>query len=333
MLDKIKNLINLNNKDLGELSTDEMIELLTKLNKYLRCLDESKNVIEENMATTGGLISPTKEVQTKILEYLVQNMKKVQDQKAKAAMFYYTLLNLHMFSDGNGRTARFMYDLISGELSEDNIIFYFHKDSKKIENPRNDLESFKGILDIYDVNQIPDELLGKQFDFIPQNILDNYCWITVGHIDSYPSTDTIIPKSVLEELSQKELQNLDKILKDGYNMKLCPSGVAMLYVSNKKGQLDKWIEKNNSDLSQGIGLKGRLNFSVYRNPGMIADWNADDFRDVISMGNEVKYARLKCLIDIFAEPEKYINIDTGNTYADEILGFSNNKESEDVIKR
>ena len=60
----------------------------------------------------GDLVSPTKEVQMKTLEYLTQNMSKVPDKKARATMVYYTLLNLHMFSDGNGRTSRFMYDLI-----------------------------------------------------------------------------------------------------------------------------------------------------------------------------------------------------------------------------
>ena len=170
-------------------------------------------------------------------------------------------------------------------------------------------------------------MLGKQLGFIPQEVLENYSWITVGHTHSSPSTDSIIPKSALEVLNEKELQDLDKILRDGYGVQLCPSGLAMLYVSSKKGQLDKWIDKNNDYLSQGIGMPERLNFSIYKNPDMIADWNADDFRQIITIGNEVKYLRLKCVIDVFIEPEKYINNDSGNTYMDDILGDSKPKQS------
>lgn len=329
MLNKIIGLINPDNKDLGEMSKDEILEMLTKLNKCLRCLEESANVVEANM-TAGDLVSPTKEVQTKILEYLTENLQKIQDKKARATIVYYTLLNLHMFSDGNGRTSRFMYDLISGDLSEENISYYFHKDSNNSKEQKNNLEETKGILDISIVNQIPDKLIERQLEFIPQDILTNYNWITVGHTNSSPSTDSVIPKSVLEQLSEKELQDLDKILHDGYGMQLCPSGLAMLYVSNKKGQLSKWVNKNDNNILQGIGIPGRLNFSIYKNPDMVADWNIDDFREIISVGNAVKYTRLKCLIDVFVEPERYINADSGNPYLDDILGTPKTRES--VVK-
>ena len=109
-------------------------------------------------------------------------------------------------------------------------------------------------------------------------------------------------------------------------MKLCPSGIAILYVSKRKGQLNTWIDKNTTNLAQGIGLQGRLNFSIYRNPEMIADWTIDDFREVIRVGNAVKYLRLKCLIDIFVEPEKHINLDSGKPYLNEIISNPNEKK-------
>ena len=332
MINKITNLINPDNKDLSTLSKDELLELLTKLNRCLRCLDESENVIEENMMA-GDLVSPTHEVQMKVLEYLTQNISKVQDKKARAAMVYYTLLNLHMFSDGNGRTARFVYDLISGDLSEERISYYFHKNSNYVEEQINNLEDSKGILDIYWVNQIPDDLLRGQLSFIPKDLLEKYNWITVGHTDSSPTTESIIPKSVLEQLSKKELKDLDKILLDGYGQSFTPSGLAMLYVSNKKGELSEWINENDrrAQEAEKVGVTGiskRLNFSIYSNPGMIADWTVDDFREAINVGNAVKYARLKCLIDVFVEPEKYINVDSGNPYLNDILGESKINEND-----
>lgn len=336
MINKITNLINPGNKDLSKLSKDELLELLIKLNKCLRCLDESENVIEENMLA-GDLVSPTKEVQMKVLEYLTQNISKVQDKKARAAMVYYTLLNLHMFSDGNGRTSRFMYDLISGDLSEEKISYYFHKDSNYVKEQTNNLEDSKGILDIYWVNQIPDDLLRSQLSFIPKDILEKYNWITVGRTNSSPATESIVPKSVLEQLSKKELKDLDKILLDGYGQSFAPSGLAMLYVSNKKGELSEWININDRKAQElekaGLtGMAERLNFSIYRNPDMIADWTLDDFREVINVGNAVKYARLKCLIDVFVEPEKYINANSGNTYLDDILGTSKVKKIDEITR-
>ena len=91
------------------------------------------------------------------------------------------------------------------------------------------------------------------------------------------------------------------------------------------------VSINSNNLSRGIGIPGRLNFSIYKNPEMVADWNIDDFREVIKMGNTVKYARLKCLIDIFVEPEKYINIDTGKPYIADIIGVSKEKDEEITI--
>lgn len=333
MIDKILNIINPGSKDLSELSKDELLSLLIKLNRYLRCLDENDNVMSENMEV-NDLVSPTKEVQMKVLEYLIQNMSKIQDKKARAAIVYYILLDLHMFSNGNGRTSRFMYDLISGDLSDDNISYYFHESSNNTKEQKNDLEKSKGIMDVYFVNKIPDELFKSQLSLLYKGVLEKYTWITVGHTEFSPPLETIIPKTVLEQLNKKEFKDLNKILSDGYGSAFSPSGLAMLYVSSKKGQLNDWITINDSKLSKdaALGIKGRLNFSIYRNPEMIADWTVDDFREIINVGNAVKYARLKCLIDIFVEPEKYININTGNTYYDDILGVSKVKENYGVNK-
>lgn len=332
MINKIVNLINPNNKDITTLSKDEFLELLIKLNKYLRCLDESETVLCENMVA-GDLVAPTKEVQMKVLEYLTQNISKVQDKNARAALVYYILIDLHIFSDGNGRTARFMYDLISEDLSEEKLSYYFHKDSNNVQMQNNDLENSKGILDIYFVNQIPDDLLKGQLSFIPDGILEMYKWITVGYSTTSPTTDTIIPKSVLSQLTNKELKDLDLILHDGYGQSLTPSGLAMLCVANKKGELDKWINLNDRQTQEleKAGIKGmteRLNFSIYKNPEMIANWTLDDFREIIKVGNEVKYTKLKTLINIFVEPEKYINADSGNTYLDDILCHSHTKAND-----
>ena len=327
MIDKIKKVINVDDIDLTNISVQKFLDILIKLNKSLRVLDESEEALSDNMQA-GDLIAPTEEVRNAILEYLVNNMGKIENLRDRAAVVYYTLINLHMFSDGNGRTARFMYDLISGDLSDDNISYYFHSDSKQTKENNNNLEEIKGILDITDVNKFPDLILKAKLDFVPRELMENYNWITVGHSNSSPDTDKILPSDVVRNLSERELQNLDCILKDGYGMNLCPSGLAVLYVAQKKGQLEYWIDKNKSEQESEFSVPGRFNFSIYKNPDSIRDWNIEDFRELISVGNAIKFARLKSIIDIFVEPQKYIDLDSGNTYADIILGNETNQEKE-----
>ena len=319
MVEKILKSINPKNIDITELSTEEFLKMLIKLNKVLRALDDKEEVIEEDMSA-GNLVSPTREVQDRILDYLVGNLSKVEDKKARAAMTYYTLLNLHMFSDGNGRTSRFMYDYVSGDLSEENIPFYFHKEYMKMDHQRNDLERSKGIEDVGEVDKIPDIVLKKHFDFVPEYIFDNYYWITVGHTLSSPPTEEILPKAALKDLSEKEKRDIDKILRDGYGVELCPSGLAVLYVAQKRGELGNWWQRNELDFKEGKGVEGRFNFSVYKHPEMISSWTADDFRELIRVGNDVKYDRLKSIIDLFVTPGKYVDPWTGHTYSDKLLG-------------
>ena len=316
MIERIKNIINPEAKQIDEMSSNEMIELLIKLNKCLRCLD-SEEVRSDGMIA-GDMVAPTREV---------------QDKRSKAAITYYTLLNLHMFSDGNGRTSRFMYDLISGDLDEKNLSYYFHKDSNNTFEQKNQLELDKGILDITEVNRIPDKILSKQLNFIPKGMLDIYPWITVGHTDASPDTDRILPENVVNELSEKELKDLDVILRDGYGVKLTTSGLAMLYVIQKKGQMNQWIEYAQEDEKQGFAVPGRFNISIYRHPERLVNWNVDDFRDVIAAGNSIKYARLTSLINIFISQEKYIDEDTGKTYASEIIKPELAIKKDDVISR
>ena len=73
------------------------------------------------------------------------------------------------------------------------------------------------------------------------------------------------------------------------------------------------------------------NISIYRHPERLVSWNADDFRDVIAAGNRIKYAKLTNLIDIFISQEKYIDGDTGKTYASEIIKPELSIQKDDVI--
>ena len=338
MTEKIINTINPQNKDLKEFTPDELLIFLEKLNRLLRLEPEGNNVFEENMQA-GDLVSPTKEVKMMIINDLCEGIKNIEDKDACAAMVYYTLLNLHMFSDGNGRTSRFIYDLISDNLSDDNIHYYFHKDSGKVTDEKGDLEVSKGILDISIVNRIPDEIILNYLNFIPQDVLDKYDWFSVY---KGKKIDTIMSQKVLDELGNKNIADLKHILSDGYGALLSPGGIAMLYGFYKKGQLDIVVKNSDQIINErrksgfyeksvNRGLDRKFRFEIYENPELISSWTVDDFKDVIKMGNYVKYLRLKSIIDIFVEPQKFINSDTGNTYKYDILtNFGQNKKNKSV---
>ena len=64
MIERIKNIINPEAKQIDEMSSNEMIELLIKLNKCLRCLD-SEEVRSDGMIA-GDMVAPTREVQDRL---------------------------------------------------------------------------------------------------------------------------------------------------------------------------------------------------------------------------------------------------------------------------
>ena len=224
MIDEILSSINLVNRDIRYLSSQEFLLCLEKLNRILRNIKTDENVFGVNMVA-GNLVSPTYEVRMSIIDYLCNAMRVIDDKFACAAMVYYVLLNLHMFSDGNGRTSRFVYDLISGDLNDNNMAYYFHRDSGVIKNDRNDMERNKGILDVTELEDIVDELLLGYVDFIPREIMEKYSWITVGHTDSSPFIGDILPGYITLELSENEVSDLEKILTDGYGMGKEPEGI------------------------------------------------------------------------------------------------------------
>ena len=59
MIERIKNIINPEEKPIDEMSSNEMIELLIKLNKLLRCLD-SDEVRSDGMIAVD-MVAPTRE--------------------------------------------------------------------------------------------------------------------------------------------------------------------------------------------------------------------------------------------------------------------------------
>ena len=287
-------------KQIQNLSADTFLDFLVNLNRQLRDVDENNEVLDENMEV-GNLKSPTKEVQRLVMNDLIEGIKMVKEPKLRAAMTYYTLLDLHMFDNGNGRTARFMYDLFSGQISSKESDYYFHKRDSGSGNYNISFEESRKIEDVTIATQyINEKLIETVQSEIPENMREKY--ITVSYSNSTPDITQILSQNILNELDIQEINDLRKIIQDSYGQKLTPSGYAMLRVANQKGELEKW-ESLNKELDVMPELN-RMNFWIYKHPEMLANWTADDFRNVINYGNSIKRMQFQCLIEAFKNPER-----------------------------
>lgn len=314
---------NITISDIKNMNKEQFLEYIIYLNRRLRNIDNNENVLDDCMEA-GDLVSPTREVKDRILNYLCLNMKKCQDDISCAAMVYYILINLHMFSDGNGRTSRYLFDLLAGNNYDDNIGYYYHKDSGMVDATKSGFEKTRGILDPLIVNSsIVDQILYDKLTFIPKEVLEKYFWFVVGVIPEFLEINNILPSDVSKELTSHELSSLGQILCDTNGCCLTPAGLSMLYVCLKKEQLDKWIDleiNNNSiEVQKKFGIEGRFCFPIFKHSDLISDWKVEDFKTIIVIGNEIKFERLKAIIDIFVSPKLLIDKDSGIPYRDKII--------------
>ena len=134
----------------GQLTGPKFKEILAEINRALRG-DE----IEENedvfcgLTSAGDLVSPTFEVQDRVLDDLVRYIKSEKDRDKMAKAVYYVVVSLHLFSDGNGRTSRFLYDFCRGNLQESKSCDYFHDKASYRKSPT--CSAFEVDEGIYDV--------------------------------------------------------------------------------------------------------------------------------------------------------------------------------------
>lgn len=321
---------NISAEEIKGMDKEEFLEYISSLNRKFRNLSEDDDVFAD-MMSAGTIISPNQCVKDEILEYLCSNLKTCEDDISCAAMTYYTIINLHLFGDGNGRTSRYLFDVLAGNDIDENAGYYYHKDSSKISKVLDNFEDNRGLMDPSFVNNIPDDILSDKFDFIPKDLKEKYSFFVVGYSDASRNIDEVLPKKAMDEMSKQEISDLNRVLQDSLEGSFSVGGTAMLYMTNKKNELDKWKELEINNLSEeeqkSLLIVGRFCFPFYRRDDLIADWTKDDFIELTEVGNEVKCERLKTIIDVIASPELFINKDTGISYKDEIINDSENKEN------
>lgn len=302
---------------LKNLTTDSFLEFLISINKKLRNITSNEDVLYDGMFA-GDLVAPTEEVRHKVLIDLVNYIKKANNLKEIATITYYTIINLHMFSDGNGRTSRFLYDLISGEIDEKSLVYYYHDKDDYHYREQENFEKLKGILDVSEVNYISNSFCRKdvqQYIDIDSEKLDKK-QIYVAFGGDYENRKTrmieMLKNNLNLNLTEKEWHDLALILLDNSGVKYSPSGISMMIMAIEKGQIEKWIEKNEQRISRVNKndniyqlIANSMRFTLTDNIELLSEWTSDDLRKLIKIGNYIKYSQFHNMIDIFLNSKNY----------------------------
>ena len=278
------------------LTTDDVMNIAISLNQMLRN-KENEDVISNNMIA-GELTAPTSDVRSVIIENLLDTLKSMSDNKLRAELVYYTLIDLHMFSDGNGRTARLMYGLISGKIEGEE--WYMHSDNS-MHRYHGDFCSYQGMADESEINHMANQEFSKFVEQykIQYPLLSNKkiyrTYVSATHGEPMP-IDEIMSEDIKNELSDEEKNKIGIILSDneGY---YSIAGLTMLIITAANGQIDEWIRRNEENVENafesGYGeewMRSRLSFNLIKNKDLLVKWKIEEWKEVIQIGN-----RLKCM--------------------------------------
>lgn len=282
------------------LTSEQFKSIVIGFNKMLRGLGDD----EDNLSTAmvaGDLVAPTSDIWDLIIDNLVNALKDLNDNKDRALLIYYSLINLHMFSDGNGRTARVLYDLICNELG--NSSYYIHGD-KEVHSYNIDFETFKNIPDISYINSLANSnIITSVLPYLgefEECVIDKYVIVGLGN---FSFVKDVMPNTISEQLTDEELEKLEITMCDSLGVNYTVSGLSFLCMALKKGQLQDWISLDN-DLCQKYGDPfngGRLCFRVRKASSLLDEWTADDYRELIDFGNYFKLEQFRATNKLFLD--------------------------------
>lgn len=305
----------------GELSFEEFKIFLENANAILRnkTMEDEDTGIYKGYMTASDLVSPTNEVQLVVLEKYYNILQNVKSSKAKSALSYYILLDLHLFSDGNGRLARFMYQLFDKDFDIDYVV---HNESDYCIKGRN-FEEKKDILFIDDVNnQIAYTLLQNLIR--SGKITNDKRLRDVISVRTYGSgivgvyNEIAVPENIKEQLNEEEMKDLNRNLNNN-NSAFTVAGITMCVMLSKLGKLSSALDRNDEKIEKLkaggkkiIGGRDRSvvfsvgNRSIEESSANFEGWTAENFRQANRVSERIHQNQLEILIDIFANPRKYM---------------------------
>lgn len=302
-------------------------------------------------------ISPEQGLKDELFGEYLNAIKSVDEKKKKAALAYYAINNLHLFSDGNGRTSRAAYLLIMQKDVPNPEEYMMHGFTCPDESGR--YREYDGSRRLYvdeqviladEMNKLVNILIQKELtdsgrlertlsdvatsdisfyveSSIPSlssqyfNSLSSEQKFENGYVDIWISEEN---RRALNDAEQKDLLYAlsDTGLGRDYSSL---SGLALAVVLNDKGTLQKNIEIN---LEEDNRLTFITNYSkVSDDPrkyeyerrvrALLSDWDVSDYRALIQVYRWLKRRQNEITMLIFADN---LCFPSGQSIADWAIG-------------
>lgn len=308
--------------------------------------DETHRMMVDGRIMGGSkeLVAPEPDLQKELFAEYLEAIKKTEGQDEKAALAYYAINNLHLFSDGNGRTSRAVYSLIkNGDLSyEDNEVLEHRTDAEGIPWRRADMDADEdedfgaareAFLDKADIKpvEVVDRLanLFLREELCDEGALDEkmrdktiyiYSVAEKGGLVGGGLVYAVMPDTARDELSAAELKQINYALSDGGGGTTL-AGLALASALCERGQGEETLEKNLYG-DKRLGL--RVNFdeedTAETKDGIeatFANWQSEDYRNLLKTYRDLKKRQNETIMRFFVEGTK---ADDGTKVADWICG-------------
>ena len=260
-----------------------------------------------------GLVSPSNEMQLKILKKLYDTLRQDLDPMEKGMICYYTLNNLHLFMDGNGRTSRFLYQLYCNNFNDE---YLYHPDSVEDTSKRykfekdNNLNSVKEFLNTVNYNLFLNML--SSGDIYDCDRMHEYNRVSTFPVDLFADEHfktTFLADDVVKELGSKAKEVARNISNTNCNFSI--AGIAMCKLLTRRNELQKMMELNDQHFEQvardyHVNTKGNLLFYVgsqgeYGSDVHTEKWDTATCKEFLSISEDLLLKQY----DMIVEASKY----------------------------
>lgn len=270
-----------NKKEKGKVDFNQFKSFLIRLNGIVRGLPMKERKFDGEDVQLSGFIEtilpPKYEDKEEILEYAFETAKDL-DMNSRAYMLPLLINALHLFADGNGRTSRILFQLLNSATKSD-----FDRELVKAINA-------EGRTETLDIN--PGLIEVK----IQKYILTKHGW-------HYTTNNKFVPPLKMKEhrIASAEFETIKAGSKK---------------LDKNIQELDKLLRSESWYVLTAIteALSAEKYQAILSDNGMISpikmqNLNQDDWDKIFNKFWEFKKENVRLMVDIFKEPEKFINQD------------------------
>lgn len=301
------------NKWFQELSYEDYINYLTRLNGIIREVPIKKRAVDGNgVEVSFGIMGdisylpPSAEQKDGLMRKIFDALKQIPDNEDRALLIYYALQAIHPYSDGNGRTGRLLYEIISDggtQLTEEKLSELLDHDKNGHGGTGKGRDVFaEKVLDPNSTYYYINREVAKEV--LDDNFLQEHGSIYVASASGVG----FLSEVVKGKLSSEEAILAEKILGEGGVNHFSFRGIVLAKFISEKTDLKKYQYQVHQSLDAGRGVV--LEDVGKKITGIDAEelmphLTENDARRLIEIHKEVKTKFIKSMIDIFVNPEKH----------------------------